>query len=177
MIETLEGFPTPLLEAVALAARAHQGQLRKDGKTPYVSHVFRVCLIVRQVFGIDDPRVLTAAVLHDAVEDTTTDYDDIAEKFGDEIASWVAALSKDKRLPEDERETAYAEQLARSPWQVKVCKLADVCDNFIDSLNSAAEQRARVLRNSQRYLDGLKRDLPLEARAPWEITAKLVADA
>src|SRR6202011_6080662 len=35
----------PLQEAVAFAARAHRNQLRKDKETPYVSHVFRVCLI------------------------------------------------------------------------------------------------------------------------------------
>src|SRR5437660_12911865 len=92
-----------LLRAVAFAARAHRGQLRKDGRTPYVSHVFRACLTTRHVFGVDDPAVLTAAVLHDAVEDTTTDFDDLAEEFGPEVAGWVALLSKDKRLPEPRR--------------------------------------------------------------------------
>src|SRR5216683_2353929 len=101
---TLEQTYRPLLEAIAFATRAHQGQLRKDGRTPYVSHVFRVCLILRQVFGIDDSQALTAAVLHDTVEDTTTDFDDLEEKFGADVARWVAALSKDKRLPEKERE-------------------------------------------------------------------------
>jgi guanosine-3',5'-bis(diphosphate) 3'-pyrophosphohydrolase len=46
-----------LLEAASFAARAHRAQVRKDGETPYVAHVFRVCLIVRHVFGIDDPAV------------------------------------------------------------------------------------------------------------------------
>ena len=50
----MENTYRPLLEAVSFAARAHQGQMRKDGKTPYASHVFRVCLILRHVFGIDD---------------------------------------------------------------------------------------------------------------------------
>src|SRR5262249_47035461 len=129
---TLTEAVTPLLDAVAFAARAHRPQLRKDGQTPYVSHVFRVCLVVRHVFGIDDPRVLTAAVLHDTLEDTTTDYDDLREQFGDEVASWVAALSKDMRRPEDEREKEYTAELARSAWQVQVCKLADVFDNLLD---------------------------------------------
>src|SRR6266702_1696056 len=91
-----------LLEAIAFAARAHQGQLRKDQRTPYVSHVFRVCLIVRQVFGVDDASVLTAAVLHDTIEDTTTDFDDLAERFGATVAGWVAILSKDKRLVDEQ---------------------------------------------------------------------------
>src|SRR5437899_8822182 len=100
-----------MLEAITFATRAHQGQLRKDGRTPYASHVFRVCLIVRQVFGIDDVSVLMAAVLHDTVEDTTTDYDELKEEFGAEVAGWVADLSKDKRLPDDQREKAYETQL------------------------------------------------------------------
>ena len=41
-----------LLEAVSFAARAHHGQMRKDHATPYVSHSFRVCLIVRDLFKI-----------------------------------------------------------------------------------------------------------------------------
>src|SRR5262249_31371428 len=122
MAESVEYAHRPLLEAVAFAARAHHHHLRKDGRTPYASHVFRVCLVVRHVFGIDDPKTLTAAVLHDTVEDTTTDHDDIAEQFGREVADWVGLLSKDKRLPEDAREQAYCDQLARAPWQVKVCK-------------------------------------------------------
>ena len=104
-----------LLDAVAFASRAHRHQLRKDNQTPYVSHVLRVALIVRQVFDIADERVLTAAVLHDTVEDTTTDFDDLQEHFGAEIAGWVALLSKDKRLPEPEREEAYQDGLAKAP--------------------------------------------------------------
>jgi guanosine-3',5'-bis(diphosphate) 3'-pyrophosphohydrolase len=169
-----ESALAPLLEAVALAARAHRSQLRKDGKTPYVSHVFRVCLIVRHVFGIDDPRVLTAAVLHDTIEDTTTDFDDLREQFGDEVASWVAALSKDKRRVEAEREKEYMAELARSPWQVQVCKLADVFDNLLDSAHSPAEQRAKVLRRARDYLGALKSNLQPEARPHWETVAELL---
>ena len=82
-----------VFEAAAFAARAHQHQLRKDGRTPYVSHPFRVCLVVRHLFGIDDPRIHAAALLHDTIEDTTTDYDDIVERFGPDVAGWVAAVT------------------------------------------------------------------------------------
>jgi (p)ppGpp synthase/HD superfamily hydrolase len=97
----------PLLAAAGFAARAYRQQLRKDGETPYIAHPFRVCLIVRHVFGFADPEMLTAALLHDTVEDTTTDRDDLIERFGPKVAGWVAALSKDKRLPDEEREAAY----------------------------------------------------------------------
>jgi guanosine-3',5'-bis(diphosphate) 3'-pyrophosphohydrolase len=164
-----------LLEAIAFAARAHQGQLRKDGRTPYVSHVFRVCLMVRQVFGVEDASVLTAAVLHDTVEDTTTDFDDLEKQFGSEIAGWVSALSKDKRLPEAEREKAYENQLAQSPWQVKVCKLADIYDNLMDSIHMPDDKRRRTIGNAHRYLGALKSNLPEEARRPWDIVSSLLA--
>src|SRR6516225_7915152 len=116
-------LPPALLEAIAFAARAHKPQMRKDNQTPYASHPFRVCLVVRQLFGVDDPKVLMAAVLHDTVEDTNTDCDDLIEKFGPEVADWVAQLSKDKRLPEGKREAAYMDTLSKAQWQVKVCKL------------------------------------------------------
>lgn len=174
MAETAESLHRPLLEAVSFAARAHQGQLRKDGKTPYVSHVFRVSLVLRTVFGIDDPRALLAAILHDTVEDTTTDFDDLQEHFGVDVAEWVALLSKDKRRPEKQREDAYVRQLATAAWQVKVCKLADVYDNLMDSEKTSPAQRARTLKNAHRYLDALRPELPEPARRPWDMVSELL---
>ncbi len=161
---SLETIYRPLLEAVAFAARAHKGQLRKDGATPYASHVFRVCLVLRHVFGIDDPALLTAAVLHDTIEDTNTDYDDLKEQFGAEVAGYVAVLSKDKRLQEEIREKDYLENLAAASWQVKVCKLADVFDNLMDSHHTAPAQRQRTLKRSAYYLAKLA--LPESEGAP-----------
>jgi guanosine-3',5'-bis(diphosphate) 3'-pyrophosphohydrolase len=149
-----------LLRAISFAARAHRHHLRKDGETPYVSHVFRVCLVVRHVFGIDDPSVLTAAVLHDTIEDTTTDCDDIVEKFGADVAGWVAALTKDKRLEDDERERAYEETLRSAPWQVKACKLADVYDNLLDAENLPRDRQVRTRSRAQRYLAAVSANAP-----------------
>jgi len=176
MPDARDGPHRPLLEAIAFAARAHQGQLRKDGQTPYVSHVFRVAFILRHVFGIDDPIALTAAVLHDTIEDTTTDFDDIEKQFGQDVASWVGLLSKDKRLPEPERERAYEHNLVHAAWQVKVCKLADVYDNLMDLAHMPAEKRQKSRRNAHRYLAALQKDLPPQASRPWEIVAQLLAE-
>src|SRR5437868_12332903 len=109
MAKNVEQTHRSLLDAIAFAARAHHGQLRKDRQTPYVSHVFRVCLITRDVFGVSDTDVLMAAVLHDTLEDTTTDFDDLEKRYGRNVAGWVSLLSKDKRLPEKRREKAYCE--------------------------------------------------------------------
>jgi guanosine-3',5'-bis(diphosphate) 3'-pyrophosphohydrolase len=162
-----------VLEAAAFAARAHQGQLRKDKQTPYVSHVFRVCLILRDLFGFDDPRMLCAALLHDAVEDTTTDFDDLAEKFSPEVALWVALLTKDKRLPEAEREVAYLRGLQEAPWRVKACKLADVYDNLSDMTTLPAERRSHTLQRTKHYLDGLSAAPPAELQHALDLTWRL----
>ncbi len=141
-------------EAAALAARLHQGQMRKDGETPYVSHVYRVTLTVCHLFGCDDPTALTAALLHDLIEDTTADYEDIEEEFGSEVADIVAALSKDMRRPEPIREKLYDEGLEEAVWQAKLIKLADTYDNYCDqarggkqhvSLEKAIERMQRAL--------------------------------
>jgi (p)ppGpp synthase/HD superfamily hydrolase len=158
--------------AIACAARAHRNHFRKDGATPYVSHVFRVCLTVRQLFDVADPRVLAAAVLHDTIEDTTTDYDDLNEQFGPEVAGWVALLSKDKRLEDHAREMAYRAALAAAPWQVQVCKLADVHDNLSDSLGTP--QQPRAVSRAREYLEALKTGLKPEARGPFDVVWRLL---
>lgn len=176
MAESIEGQARPLLEAVAFAARAHRGQLRKDGETPYASHAFRVCLVLRDVFGITDNQALMAAVLHDTLEDTTTDFDDLQERFGSDVAAWVAALSKDKRRVYDEREALYEKQLAQAPWQVQVCKLADVFDNLMDLPRMPPDRRARSLRNAHRYLHALKTNLRPQAQNAWDTLAGLLRE-
>ena len=121
-------------EAAAFAARAHRDQVRKDvRKTPYFSHPARVAMTLAVIFGCDDKTVLAAALLHDVIEDTTTDYDNLIEHFGKEVADIVACLSKDPRVVDHERERQYHEQLATGPWQARLVKLADVYDNLADT--------------------------------------------
>jgi (p)ppGpp synthase/HD superfamily hydrolase len=176
MTTKLEATHRPLLEAVAFAARAHRHQLRKDKETPYVSHVFRVCLIVRDVFGISDAKAMTAAVLHDTLEDTTTDFDDLEEHFGRDIADWVALLSKDTRQPEKTREKAYLKQLAKAPWQVHVCKLADIFDNLMDAVHLKPEGRVRAIRRAESYLDAMSNHVAAEVHKPFSMVTRLLQE-
>jgi guanosine-3',5'-bis(diphosphate) 3'-pyrophosphohydrolase len=136
--------------AISFAARGHDGQLRRDEKTPYVAHPVRVALIVRHVFDVDDETAITAALLHDLIEDTKTDYDEIAEEFGSAVAAAVAAVSKDDRLPHDEREEQYDQQVAEACWQARLIKLADVYDNFCDSRDD--KERARAAEKARRAI-------------------------
>jgi guanosine-3',5'-bis(diphosphate) 3'-pyrophosphohydrolase len=165
-----------LLEAVAFAARSHRSQQRKDGQTPYASHPFRVCLVVRHVFGFDDPRMLIAALLHDTIEDTTTDFDDVAREFGPEIAQWVALLTKDKRLLDERREHAYVEGLRSAPWQVQVCKLADVYDNLMDIAMLPAHRREHSLQRAEHYVEALATIKAPEAAQPLRLVQQLLRE-
>jgi len=128
-------------QAASFAAREHRGHLRKDGTTPYVAHPFRVAMTVRTVFGCDDAVCLAAAMLHDTIEDCATDYDDILEAFGEDVANCVAALTKDMRLPEPERERRYDAQLEAADWRAKLVKLADVYDNTCDRIDRRATEK------------------------------------
>lgn len=119
-------------QAAAFAARRHEGQLRKDMRTPYSSHPFRVAMTVRELFGHSDEATICAAILHDTIEDTATDFDDIEGKFGTLVAEMVAALTKNMLLREDAREPDYDQRLREADWRARLVKLADTYDNLCD---------------------------------------------
>lgn len=136
--------------AVTFAATAHQGQVRRDGGTPYIAHPLRVAMTVAVTFGVRDDETLAAAVLHDVIEDCAVDYDEIAAAFTQRIADIVAALSKDARLPESKREVAYDRQLADGPIEARLIKLADVADNLADS--DSESRRRRMISKAERAI-------------------------
>ena len=160
-------------EAAAMAGRAHRHQLRKDKQTPYFAHPVRVALTIACVFGFQDEEVLAAALLHDTIEDSGTDYDDIHEAFGKNVADYVAAMTKDMRLIESKREIEYDKQLAKGPWQGRLIKLADVYDNLNDCMDTPA--RKKQIEKAKRALKLTEDDKPLAK--PRQILSALVAHA
>ncbi len=153
-----------IARASKFAAERHDGQLRKDGVTPYIVHPRGVAEILRRELGVTDPEVLAAGLLHDTIEDTRTDYDDLQERFGPRVAGLVAALTKDKRLPEARREDEYFAQLGRASLEAKLCKAADTLYNLRDS---GPAQRPKAVAKARRLLElfkdvqGLERALAL----------------
>ena len=146
-----------ILKAISFASRAHDGQIRKDGETPYASHPVRALFILRDIFGVEDEKLLISAVLHDTIEDTTTDHDDVSEEFGIEVADIVALLSKDKRKGEEIREAEYLKQLKEASDEVKVVKLADVYDNVSDCETAGAQKHIdKTLRTARKYIKAFK---------------------
>jgi (p)ppGpp synthase/HD superfamily hydrolase len=160
-------------QAAAFAARAHENQVRKDGLTPYFSHPVRVAFTVALVFGCTDEKVVAAALLHDVIEDTPTDYDDVLEQFGKEVADIVACLSKDMRLVEPQREREYDDQLRDGPWEAKLIKLADVYDNLSDATRK--KSRRGLVEKARRALE-IAGNEPRVAKAA-ALLERVVSDA
>lgn len=125
-----------LQKAASFAVKCHQNQLRRDGVTPYIAHPFRVVLILQHLFHCDDPVVLAAGLLHDAIEDTPTDYDEVAEHTNHEVAQLVSSLSKDMRGPRAALDELYEKRLMDASWQARLIKMADIYDNLCDSIAS-----------------------------------------
>ncbi|MBX3368055.1 MAG: bifunctional (p)ppGpp synthetase/guanosine-3',5'-bis(diphosphate) 3'-pyrophosphohydrolase [Phycisphaeraceae bacterium] len=166
------------IEAVSYAARAHRHGMRKDGRTPYVAHVFRVAMTVRDTFGCDDPIAITAALLHDTIEDTSTDYDDIEETFGHDVAECVSALTKNAALPEHERESDYDRRLSLGPWQARLIKLADTHDNYLDMSTNARPSIEKARARCERAILLARPDVNDHPEVAWaiEIVGQLIAD-
>lgn len=132
-------------------------------------------MVVRQIFGVEELDVLIAAVLHDTIEDTPTDYDDITEPFGTEAANWISQLTKEMRLPEAECANRYHAVLWQALWPVVVCKLADIYDKLTDSEHWPPAKRVRTVERSRDYLEVVRQNLPHPAaERAYEMTRSLL---
>ena len=120
--------------AVKFATKAHRGQVRKYTDEPYIMHPLAVAEIVRTVSGHTE-EMLVAAVLHDVVEDTDVDINDICEEFGTVVGMYVSYLT-DVSVPEDgtraRRKEKDAHHVAAGPAEVHTIKVADLMHNTAD---------------------------------------------
>lgn len=135
----------------------HKGQKRKDCKTPYWKHLQQVVNNLKKL-GIKDQNVLCAGWLHDAIEDTSTDYDDLEKKFGKDVANMVSHVTKDKRLPQKKRELQYVKQLRNSTLEAKIIKLCDIVANVVDLENSGYgyQKKAMQVNDKLRYFSAIR---------------------
>src|SRR5687768_357215 len=122
-----------ILRAASFAAKKHKDQKRKgsDGE-PYINHPLEVASLLTDVGGITDTNIITAALLHDTVEDTGVSFEEIEKEFGSEVAGYVREVTDDKSLPKAERKRLQVEHAPNLSHGAKQIKLADKISNIRD---------------------------------------------
>ena len=122
-----------LTRAFDFAARTHDGQVRRSGQE-FIYHPWGAAKILAGL-QLDEP-ILAAALLHDTVEDTEIEIDDIRAEFGEEIAKLVEGVTKLTRVQFQSREHAEAENYRKlilamaEDLRVILIKLADRLHNL-----------------------------------------------
>ncbi len=140
-----------LQSAYDFSATAHAGQYRMTGE-PYVSHPVAVAQILTEWHL--DSQALSAALLHDVMEDTNVTKTELADKFGKMVAELVDGVSKLDRIEFQSHEQAQAENFRKMVLamtrdvRVILIKLADRLHNMrtLDAMNP--KKRVRIARET-----------------------------
>ena len=132
-------------EALALAVRAHEGQVRKGTAIPYIYHPVAVSALVIEHGGDEDQAI--AGLLHDVLEDCDPQYGaEIREAFGPRIYSRVADLTDGAtdrdargRISWQDRKDAYLAHLRHVPDAVILVSACDKLHNALAIANDYAD--------------------------------------
>jgi (p)ppGpp synthase/HD superfamily hydrolase len=155
------------MKAADAAARWHVDQRRKGAaQEPYLNHLLEVASLVCEASGGNEPDLVIAALLHDAVEDVGVTKEQVALQFGAKVAGIVMEVTDDKSLPKAERKLRQVASAGRKSREAKMIKLADKTSNLRTiSVSPAAHWSV------QRRLDYVQwaRDVVAQVRgvSPW----------
>ena len=138
LCDRLESYLEPeqvadVYRAYVFGAEAHEGQLRRSGE-PYIHHPVEVARILADMRL--DAQTITAAILHDVIEDTATAKEQIASDFGKEVAELVDGVSKISQIEFETKEEEQAENFRKMllamgrDIRVILIKLADRLHNM-----------------------------------------------
>lgn len=120
-------------KAIVFAVKAHAGTERRGKGFPYIVHPMEAVEIVATM--TTDQELLAAAILHDAVEDTSVTLDDIRREFGDHVAKLVEEESDvfmegvSESDSWHERKQAAIDRLSRASRDAKMVALGDKLSN------------------------------------------------
>ncbi len=140
-----------LRTAFWFGAQAHQGQVRKSGE-PYITHPLAVAGILADIhLDVDS---LTAAILHDVVEDTPISRSDISAQFGEDVANLVEGVTKLGKIEFSSPQEAQAENFRKMimamarDLRVILIKLADRLHNMRTLGSMRPDKRRRIARET-----------------------------
>lgn len=156
LVETLQAYlPEDQLKTITAAyefgAKAHAGQSRKTGEA-YITHPVAVAQELAEMRL--DAQAITAAILHDTVEDTAASLDDISEKFGSEVALLVDGVSKLDQIQFRSRAEAQSESFRKmmlamiEDIRVILVKLADRLHNMQTLGAMPTNKKKRIARET-----------------------------
>jgi (p)ppGpp synthase/HD superfamily hydrolase len=156
-----------VMKAADAAARWHVDQRRKGAaQEPYLNHLLEVASLVCEATGGEEPDLVIAALLHDAVEDVGATREQVAQQFGDKVAGIVMEVTDDKSLPKAERKLRQVASAGHKSREAKMIKLADKTSNLRTISVSPAPDWS-----VQRRLDYVQwaRDVVAQVRgvSPW----------
>jgi guanosine-3',5'-bis(diphosphate) 3'-pyrophosphohydrolase len=115
-------------KAADFAARRHVNQRRKGAALePYINHLIEVADLLAGAIG--DPTLVAAGFLHDTLEDTQTEREELVTLFGETVASIVAEVTDDKSLPKEERKRLQVVNTPHKSEQARLVKIADKTSN------------------------------------------------
>lgn len=137
--------------AYVVAKEAHEGQMRSSGE-PYITHPVAVAYILAEMRL--DHETLMAALLHDVIEDTELNRDDLAKLFGDDVADLVEGVSKLDKLKFRNRAEAQVENFRKmvlamvQDIRVVLIKLSDRTHNMRTLGSLRPDKRRRIARET-----------------------------
>lgn len=121
-----------LFEALKFAAEKHISQRRKGCDfVPYINHPIKVAHLLYQA-GETSTELLSAALLHDVLEDTCTTEAELRDIFGDKITSLVLEVTDDMSLTYDDRKRFQIKKAPALTPDAKKIKIADKIANIQD---------------------------------------------
>ena len=137
--------------AYLFSAAAHEGQTRLTGE-PYIYHPLAVARILAGMHM--DAQTITAAILHDVIEDTETAKDQITDEFGKDVANLVDGVSKLTHLEFESKQEAQAENFRKmmlafaKDIRVIIIKLSDRLHNMRTISVMSVAKRKRIARET-----------------------------
>jgi GTP diphosphokinase / guanosine-3',5'-bis(diphosphate) 3'-diphosphatase len=138
-------------QAYLLAEKAHEKQRRSSGE-PYITHPVAVAKILAGMRL--DPATISAALMHDVIEDTGVTKQELTEKFSEEIAELVDGVTKLTRIHFESKAEAQAESFRKMMLamardiRVILIKLADRLHNMRTLGHLDANKRSRIARET-----------------------------
>jgi len=120
-----------ILAAARFAAERHAAHRRKGPSAePYVNHLLEVAELLARTADHLDTNLIVAALLHDTIEDVGVTRAEIAERFGEDVASLVAEVTDDKSLPKEVRKALQVEHAPGKSARAQALSAADKIANL-----------------------------------------------